>query len=206
MKSPPDAWLIALYALAGTAILSVIVLYLALRPSFRVPSAGAKGQKGAFSDSSLVDEELVPWLEEHYARTVPVLTVWQQRARFYKALHYYAATCTALISLSLPFLIPYIKPGNDSSLFVQALSAFGAVVFGLHRVFKVNELYGKYRLHESSVYALVRRMKDSPEAFGKTIQDRRSRYALEIERIRERARSDEIGNMPVASAVTHHGP
>lgn len=204
MKSSPDPWLIALIIFFVAAITSGIYLYLKLRPKFKVATAGSPSEDSAFSNSLLVDKDLQPWLEEHYARTIPVLRVWQQRAWIYGWLHYYAVTWTTLIALSLPFLIPYIKPGNDSSVFVQSVSAFGAIVFGMHRAFKVHELFGKYRLHESSVYALVRKMKDSPESFGKSPEERRKRYALEVEAVRERARSDEVGSIPTTSAVAHH--
>jgi hypothetical protein len=85
-------------------------------------------------------------------------------------------------------------------MLVQSLSVFGAVVFGLHRTFKAEENYGKYRLHESSVYSLVRKLVDDPDQLGATDSERRRRYLAEIERIRERARNDEINNLPSPSS------
>lgn len=200
-----DPWVIGLCLLAVLALSSAVAVVHYMRPTFTVTTAGA-GDHGPFDDAELIGAEFRAWLAAHYLRTVPVLRVWQRRAWLYGAAHFYAVGWTVLISLSLPFLIPYISDSNSSRLLVQSLSVFGAVVFGLHRTFKAEENYGKYRLHESSVYSLVRKLVDDPDQLGATDEERRRRYLAEIERIRERARNDEINNLPSPSSPPRVGP
>ncbi|MBV8931805.1 MAG: hypothetical protein JO285_04520 [Kutzneria sp.] len=194
-----DPWVIALGLVAALVISSAVAVVRYLRPTF-VVATGGTGADGPFEKAELIGDELRDWLTAHYARTVPVLRVWQRRAWLYGAAHFYAVGWTVLISLSLPFLIPYVSDSDGSRVFVQSLSVFGAVVFGLHRTFKAEENYGKYRLHESSVYSLVRKLVDDPDQLGATDAERRRRYLVEIERIRERARNDEINNLPSPSS------
>ena len=200
-----DPWVVGLCGVTVLAISSAVAIAAYMRPKFSVPNAGGTAD-GPFADADLIGPELRDWAASHYRRTVPVLRVWQHRAWLYGAAHYYAVGWTVLISLSLPFLIPYVTDGNGSRLLVQALSVFGAVVFGLHRTFKAEENYGKYRLHESSVYTLVRKLVDDPDQLGGTDAERRRRYLAEIERIRARARNDEINNLPSPSSPPRVGP
>lgn len=200
-----DPWVIGLCCVTVLAISSAAAIVAYMRPTFTVATAGG-GADGPFADADQIGPELRDWAAAHYRRTVPVLRVWQRRAWLYGAAHFYAVGWTVLISLSLPFLIPYVSDGNGSRLLVQALSVFGAVVFGLHRTFKAEENYGKYRLHESSVYSLVRKLVDDPDQLGGTDPERRRRYLAEIERIRERARNDEIDNLPSPSSPPRVGP
>lgn len=200
-----DPWVVGLCGVTVLAISSAVAIAAYMRPKFTVATAGGDAD-GPFADADLIGPELRDWAAAHYRRTVPVLRVWQRRAWLYGAAHFYAVGWTVLISLSLPFLIPYVTDGNGSRLLVQALSVFGAVVFGLHRTFKAEENYGKYRLHESSVYTLVRKLVDDPDQLGASDAERRRRYLAEIERIRERARNDEINNLPSPSSPPRTGP
>ncbi|GAA0598541.1 hypothetical protein GCM10010174_12580 [Kutzneria viridogrisea] len=200
-----DPWVIGLGLVAVLALSSAVLVVHHMRPTFTVSTAGGNAD-GPFADADLIGEELRTWAAAHYRRTVPVLRVWQRRAWLYGSAHFYAVGWTVLISLSLPFLIPYVSDGNGSRLLVQSLSVFGAVVFGLHRTFKAEENYGKYRLHESSVYSLVRKLVDDPDQLGATDGERRRRYLAEIERIRERARNDEINNLPSPTTPPRVGP
>ncbi|MFF4254846.1 hypothetical protein ACFY1L_26915 [Streptomyces sp. NPDC001663] len=179
----------------ATVVLSAIGLAWKTKPRFRVKTAGSETEPDPFSDAVFVDDELKGWLKVHYARTHPVLSVWQRRAWIYGWMHYYAVTWTTLISLSLPFLIPYSSHGFYQRVFTQVVSAFGATVYGMHEAFKIRDNYVRFRMHESNVYTLIRRIKDAPGTFGDSNEEIFGRYAREVEAVREQARADELGNV-----------
>lgn len=191
-----DFWGVIMILFFICVLLSVIIICKVFKPKFNVKSVGQKQENNAFDGIPLVSDELKQWLEKHYESLIPLLTIWQRRAWRYGAMHYFVVIWTAIISLSLPFIIPYIGDGNYSKILVQVATAFSAIMFGLHSTFKMKELYQKYRLFESSVYTLVRKMKNDPESFGDEDSKRRINYANAIEKIREGARSVEIDNVP----------
>ncbi|MEU6065777.1 MULTISPECIES: hypothetical protein [Streptomyces] len=190
-----DPWGIATLVFLATIIASAAALALKTKPRFPVKTAGSATNEDPFSDAMFIDDELGNWLRSHYERTCPVLRVWQRRAWIYGWMHYYAVTWTTLISLSLPFLIPYSSHGFYQKVFTQVVSAFGATVYGMHEAFKIRDNYVRFRMHESNVYTLIRRMKDAPETFGESNQEIIRRYAREVEAVREQARADELGNV-----------
>ncbi|MFG2795893.1 hypothetical protein OIE43_30220 [Streptomyces pseudovenezuelae] len=190
-----DPWGIATLAFLLIAVLSAVALALRTKPKFPVRTAGSDTQETPFSDAMFIDDELREWLQSHFDRTHPVLRVWQRRAWIYGWMHYYAVTWTTLISLSLPFLIPYSSHGFYQRIFAQVVSAFGATVYGMHEAFKIRDNYIRFRMHESNVYSLIRRIKDAPETFGDSNEKIIRRYSLEVEAVREQARADELGNV-----------
>lgn len=190
-----DPWGIATLAFLVTVVVSAAGLAWKTKPRFPVRTAGSAISEDPFSDAMFIDEELRKWLRSHYERTHPALKVWQRRAWIYGWMHYYAVTWTTLISLSLPFLIPYSSHGFYPKLFAQVVSAFGATVYGMHEAFKIRDNYIRFRMHESNVYTLIRRVKDAPETFGDSKQEIIRRFAREVEAVREQARADELGNV-----------
>jgi hypothetical protein len=194
-----DGWGIAVLLFCIGAPFSAMTIALITRPQLNVMSSGAQ-QGGPFDGSQQLDEAVVPWFNRNYAALTPVLAIWQRRAWTYGWFHHYVVIWTTITAISLPFLVPYVGRSNNARLFVQMLSAHTAVIYGVHSVYNIEKLYQRYRLHESSVYGLVRRMKDDPASFGDTNDAQRKAYLEEIERIRALARSDEIDSTPTPSA------
>ena len=205
-----DEWVVAITVFLILAPLSAIFIARLMKPRFKIgetdspdpnnEDAGIGSKKKQFADALFIEEDLRLWLEEHYKQIIPVLRIWQKRAWHYGWFHYYVVFWTTIIALSIPYLVTYIDGSSKAGLLVQIMSAFAAIIYGLHSVLKVQTNFQRYRLHESAVYTTIRRMKYDPDSFGKSSEERRTTYAAEIENIRNQARADEIDNTPSPSS------
>lgn len=183
--------------LVATNIISLIIIFFVLKPTFAVQTAGNTTQ--TFDNAISVSDNLKAKLEVHYGTIIPILKIWQKRAWIYGSLYYYVVIWTSLIALSTPFLVPLSKEieGNN---FLQGLSAYSAIILGLYSIFKIQDKYKKYRLYESAVYSCVRKMKFSSSAFGSDDEKKLQKYIKEIEDIRDKARNEEIDNIPAPAS------
>ncbi|WML25657.1 hypothetical protein [Neobacillus sp. OS1-33] len=167
------------------------------KPSFPIRSAGQqKEEKKIFENTPVIGDELKEWLETEYKSLNGVLKNWQKKAWTYKWLHYYIISWVTIIPFTIPFLLGYVQQNNYAMLLVKVASLLSAVLLGIHSTFKIQDNYKKFRLFESQVYDLVRRMIAYPESFGDKDEKRRIRFFEEIQKIREAGRNAEIENIP----------
>lgn len=190
-------WNIIIYSIIATNIVSLLIIFFILKPAFAVQTAGNANQ--TFDNSILISDDLKDKLEVHYVTIIPILKIWQKRAWIYGSLYYYVVIWTSLIALSTPFLVPLSKE-VEGNYFLQGLSAYSAIILGLYSIFKIQDKYKKYRLYESAVYSCVRKMKFSSSEFGSDEGKRFQQYIKEIEDIRDKARNEEIDNIPAPAS------
>ncbi|EJS74568.1 hypothetical protein [Bacillus cereus] len=167
------------------------------KPSFIIGSAGQQNeQKKVFDNTPEIGDELKEWLETEYKNLTGVLGIWQKKAWTYKWLHYFIISWVTIIPMIIPFLLGYVQHNNYAMLLVKVASLLSAVLLGIHSTFKIQDNYKKYRLFESQVYDLVRRMKADPASFGDTDSQRRIGFFEAIQRVRDEGRNAEIDNIP----------
>jgi len=195
-----DPWGIAIVGFLLLAPMTAVGYAMVTRPRFDVRSAGDK-TLATFDGAPFIDQPLTGWLETHYKQTEPVLRVWQHRAWTFGWVHYYTVAWTTAIALSLPFLVQDVSSATHAKQFVQIISAFAAITYGMHSAFRVQQQYQNYRLCESSIYTLIRRMRSNPDSFGKTPEERFKKYCDGVEKIREQARSGELNHVPAPAAL-----
>jgi hypothetical protein len=187
-----DGWGIAVLSTIAVAIVTAIMIAWNRRPKKPVATADQ-----VFIDMP-PDEDLRQFAATVYAGTRGALRNWQRKAWFYGWLHYYTVLWTSLSTLSLPFLVQYVGRSPNARLLVQLLASFAAVIYGLHATFRVKVNFQRFRVHESTVYSLIRTVQQRPAMFGASLEDQKSGFSAEVEKVRDLARNDEIDNTPNA--------
>ncbi|WP_191565980.1 hypothetical protein [Metabacillus idriensis] len=167
------------------------------KPNFIIGTAGQqKEDKKIFENTPEIGDELKEWLEIEYKNLNPLLGIWQNRAWTYKWLHYFIISWVTIIPIIIPFLLGYVQHNNYAMMLVKVASLLSAVLLSVHSSFKIQDNYKKYRLFESHVYDLVRRMKTNPASFGDTDSQRRIVFFELIQKVRDEGRNAEIDNIP----------
>ncbi len=186
-----DLWLIALCIYALVAITSAIPTLIALVKGVKLHDGGE-----SFGSSPNFSEDARIKLTQHFSRIAGTLGYWKNQAEIFRRAHYYTLAWTIPASVVVPFLVQSITPDNASKWFVTLVTAHTAILFALHKGFKVDANFKTWREGESHFYDLYRRMLDRPETFGETEKEQLSKYFDDVENLRMFIRNAEIDNIP----------
>lgn len=186
-----DSWLIAIYTYAFFAIASAIPTIIAIVKGVKLHDGGE-----SFDSSPNFSEEARLKLVQHFSRIAGTLGYWKKQAEIFRRSHYYTLAWTIPASVVVPFLVQTISPDNASKWFVTLVTAHTAILFALHKGFKVDANFKTWREGESHFYDLYRRMLDRPNTFGETEEEQLSKYFDAVENLRMFIRNAEIDNTP----------
>lgn len=192
-----DLWGVLFILFLISLMVSAYVFFIKCKPNFIIDTVGQQNEdKKIFEKTPEIGDELKDWLETEYKSLIPLLSVWQKRAWTYKSLHYFIISWVTIIPLTIPFLLGYVQHNNYAMLLVKVASLLSAVLLSIHSAFKIQDNYKKYRLFESHVYDLVRRMKTNPASFGDTDSQRKITFFDLTQKVRDEGRNAEIDNIP----------